>query len=260
MDETPPIPDTLASQELNPEIWSKWISCVSNPSLTVTEFLAHWNQANNDTKYRQEFNVGSSLKQFDPILTWKRGIPTIRNEVEEYEGEFLLIVSGWDGARYTSSLPQESTWQQKKFFEVNVAQVCSAFGALYVLIKEDISVVSTELCALTNVRNDQPESRNLSRHICGDCNILIPTSVDLSRHMYHKHENHEKPELDLRCTFCGYLFSDRHVKETCPRNRPMQSLTREVEIDQSYLLKDEPKMAQECPTGLLVPLDHLDSF
>ncbi|KAF3021317.1 hypothetical protein E8E15_007923 [Penicillium rubens] len=227
---------------------------------------------------------------------------SLRNEVEEYEGELLIVVNGWDGLttdrmsfynlfshwaeRITLRIySQESIWQRKKFFEVNVAQVCSVFRgeiefdiedlnndfslkdstALFIrrfsaipLIKEDISVVSTELRALTNVRNEQPESRNLSKHICGDCNIPFPTSVDLNRHMHHKHEKHENPEMDLRCKFCGYLFSrkdhrDRHVKETCPQNRPKQTLACEIVIDTPCLLKEGTTVARECSAGLQVP-------
>ncbi|CAP93892.1 hypothetical protein PCH_Pc16g12220 [Penicillium rubens Wisconsin 54-1255] len=186
---------------------------------------------------------------------------SLRNEVEEYEGELLIVVNGWDGLttdrmsfynlfshwaeRITLRIySQESIWQRKKFFEVNVAQVCSVFRgeiefdiedlnndfslkdstALFIrrfsaipLIKEDISVVSTELRALTNVRNEQPESRNLSKHICGDCNIPFPTSVDLNRHMHHKHEKHENPEMDLRYILSASTSNDIHSQQSCER-------------------------------------------
>jgi hypothetical protein len=230
---------------------------------------------------------------------------SLRNEVEEYEGELLIVVNGWDGLttdrmsfynlfshwaeRITLRIySQESTWQQKKFFEVNVAQVCSVFRgeiefdiedldndfslndstALFIrrfsaisLIKDDISVVSTELRALTNFRNEQPESRNLSKHICGDCNIPFPTSIDLNRHMHHKHEQYANPEKHLRCTFCRYLFSrkdhrDRHERETCPQNRTPQILTRETVFHQPYLPKHELTADQECSKDLQPSLDQ----
>ncbi|OQE23298.1 hypothetical protein PENFLA_c011G07046 [Penicillium flavigenum] len=308
----------------------------------ATEFLERWNQAYKHThahlisldtdipntiqywQFLEAVHSHPDLEQWYPDVDWesKEAIsmdqssntplrPTgevssffasLRNEVEEYEGELLIVVNGWDGLttdrmsfynlfshwaeRITLRIySQESIWQQKKFFEVNVTQVCSVFRgeiefdieeldndfslkdstALFIrrfsaisLIKEDISVVSTELRALTNVRNEQPESRNLSKHICGDCNIPFPTSVDLNRHMHHKHEKHENPEMDLRCKFCGYLFSrkdhrDRHVKETCPQNRPKQTLACEIVIDTPCLLKEEPTVARECSAGLQVP-------
>ncbi|KAJ6049794.1 hypothetical protein N7444_006510 [Penicillium canescens] len=243
-----------------------------------------------------------------PFAANRRGIvffASLHNEVEEYEGELFIVVNGWDGLmtdrmsfynlfshwaeRITLRIySQESTWQQKKFFEVNVAKVCSVFRgeiefdiedlgsgfslkdstALFIrrfsaisLMKDDISVVSTELRALTNVRNEQPESRNLSKHICGDCNIPFPTSIDLNRHMHHKHEQHENPEMHLRCTFCGYLFSrkdhrDRHARETCPQNRTPQSLTRETVFHQPYLSKHEPTADQVCLNDVQPSLDQ----
>ena len=50
LDESPPASCSFASQELNPETWSRWIRCVYTPGLTATEFLDHWNQAYNCTQ------------------------------------------------------------------------------------------------------------------------------------------------------------------------------------------------------------------
>lgn len=172
----------------------------------------------------------------------------------------VVVVNGWDGlttdpysfvllfgGHNDRVLLRIFAEEPRKFYAVNVKQVCEIFEcktpfnmeddsldnqfadstALFVRRFYQIGFIKREMSDLVAKLREQSQNRNtptemirdLSKWKCTQCDEAYPTPYSLNRHMHHKHPANEE---GLKCGYCDQVFKrkdyrDRHMREVCKK-------------------------------------------